>query len=261
MSLVQLSNVCSHLQNASLARLGLTSIPHSRMHLLLAVQLQKQGFISNVVLGGSSPPQKLLPKTALDRDLKFNQPGTIEPKEDGYSRQLSKGMPHSPVMRHAFDFHTAFQQTNTASAGTDQAEHVQMLAEGSEEDDTFPINELFPASNLDNVSKDLLVKEAFTTGEGVTQVNRASRRLWLTLKYWDGEPVMRKLKMLSRPTQKLWLSHNDLGRIVRGKRANYVDGMTRIGECIFLSTDKGIMEARECVERRIGGLVLCRVWG
>ncbi|GAM88427.1 hypothetical protein ANO11243_064600 [Dothideomycetidae sp. 11243] len=163
MSLVKLANVCSHLQNASLARLGLTSIPHTRMHLLLAVQLQKQGFISNVVLAGSNPPSKLLPRTES-------------------------------------------------------------------------------------------VRHAFESADPVTQVNRATRRLWLSLKYWDGEPVMRKLKMLSRPSQKLWLSHDDLSRIVRGKRANYIEGMTRVGECIFLSTDKGIMEARECVERRIGGL-------
>jgi ribosomal protein S8 len=36
--------------------------------------------------------------------------------------------------------------------------------------------------------------------------------------------------------------------------------LRQVGECIFVSTDKGIMEARECVERKIGGQVLCRVW-
>ncbi|TKX18399.1 37S ribosomal protein S8 [Elsinoe australis] len=216
MSLVNLANVCSHLQNASLARLGLTSIPHSRMHLSLSIQLQKQGFLSNVVLGGPTPPRKLLPPTGQEAQLQFQ-----------------KSKDQEPVL-----------------------ENVE--AEASE---PFAINELFPASNLHPASQKELRKEAHQTSSVVTQANRASRRLWLGLKYWDGEPVMRKMKMLSKPTQRLWLTHDDLSKIVRGKRANYVEGLTRIGECLFISTDKGVMEARECVERRIGGLVLCRVYG
>jgi ribosomal protein S8 len=36
--------------------------------------------------------------------------------------------------------------------------------------------------------------------------------------------------------------------------------MTRVGEMIAVSTDRGVLEARECVERKIGGQALCRVW-
>lgn len=96
--------------------------------------------------------------------------------------------------------------------------------------------------------------------ETITQTNRASRRLWLGMKYWDGEPVLRKMRMLSKPTKRIWLSSEDFNRIVRGKDSNYIKGMTRVGECMFVSTDRGIMEARECAERKIGGMVLCRVW-
>ncbi|KAG9558053.1 30S ribosomal protein S8, partial [Aureobasidium melanogenum] len=174
MSLVNLAHVCSHMQNASLARLGVTSIPLSRMHLSLSLLLQKQGFLSTVTLGGPTPPAKLLPPT------------------------------------HA--------------------------------DDASPTKSI-----LEEV-------------EAVTQQNRASRRLWLGMKYWDGEPVLRKMKLLSKPTKRIWLSSNELGEIVRGKDCKFVRGLRQVGECIFVSTDKGIMEARECVERKIGGQVLCRVW-
>ncbi|KAG9800857.1 30S ribosomal protein S8, partial [Aureobasidium melanogenum] len=174
MSLVNLAHVCSHMQNASLARLGVTSIPLSRMHLSLSLLLQKQGFLSTVTLGGPTPPAKLLPPT------------------------------------HA--------------------------------DDATPTKSI-----LEEV-------------EAVTQQNRASRRLWLGMKYWDGEPVLRKMKLLSKPTKRIWLSSNELGEIVRGKDCKFVRGLRQVGECIFVSTDKGIMEARECVERKIGGQVLCRVW-
>ncbi|GAB7353638.1 hypothetical protein MBLNU459_g4050t1 [Dothideomycetes sp. NU459] len=174
MSLVNLSHACSHLQNASLARLGLTSIPLSKLHLSLSLLLQKQGFLSTVSLGGPSPPQKLLPPS--------------------------------------------------------QVEQSPLAAQES----------------------DIL--------EQVTQQNRASRRLWLGMKYWDGEPVLRKMRMLSKPTKRIWLNSDELGQIVRGKDAQFIRGMRGVGECIFVSTDRGIMEARECVERKIGGMVLCRVW-
>lgn len=175
MSLVNLAHVCSHLQNASLGRLGLTSIPLSKMHLSLTLLLQKQGFISSVTLGGKSPPAKLVPP------------------------------PH----------------TDNPNALAEAAPNVE---------------------------------------QQVTQANRASRRLWLGMKYWDGEPVLRKMRMESKPTKRIWISNDDIQKIVRGHDAAHVKGMTRVGECLFITTDKGIMEARECAERRIGGMVLCRVF-
>jgi len=66
--------------------------------------------------------------------------------------------------------------------------------------------------------------------------------------------------MLSKPTRRIWISSWDIQKIVRGKDAAYVKGMNRVGECMFVSTDQGIMEARECAERKIGGMVLCRVF-
>ncbi|KAJ9627172.1 hypothetical protein H2203_003634 [Taxawa tesnikishii (nom. ined.)] len=110
----------------------------------------------------------------------------------------------------------------------------------------------FDASNPEQVQRS-------TSESHVTQENRASRRLWLGLKYWDGEPVLRKMSLVSKPTKRIWLDSEQLGKIVRGREAGFVKGLRGIGECIFVTTDKGIMEARECVERKIGGMVLCRV--
>lgn len=187
MSLVNLSHVCSHLQNASLARLGLTSVPLTRLHLNLSLLLQKQGFISSVDIGGPRPPRKHLPAV-------HEQPSSL--LEDAHD--------------------TAAYETQ--------------------------------------------VQEQEESESVVTQANRASRRLWLGLKYWDGEPVLSKMNMLSKPTRRIHLSAEDLQQVVRGRQVGYVKGLTRIGECMFVSTDKGIMEARDCAERRIGGLMLCRAW-
>jgi ribosomal protein S8 len=82
------------------------------------------------------------------------------------------------------------------------------------------------------------------------------------LKYWDGVPVLRKARMLSKPTKRIWLNAQELGGLVRGKGAfkEQIKPLTQVGEIMVISTDRGIMEVRECVERRIGGMVLCRIW-
>ncbi|KAH7400153.1 ribosomal protein S8 [Cadophora sp. MPI-SDFR-AT-0126] len=161
MSLVHLSNVCSHLQNASRARLGLTSVPSTNMILTLTLALQQSGFLSSVTRGGLTPPP------------------------------------------------------------------------------------------LDNLSS--------YVPEPVTQENISSRRLWLGMKYWNNEPVLSQMSMVSKPTKRVWMDVEGLGRIVRGREAGFVKGLTKPGECLFVSTDKGVLEARECVERKIGGMLLCRV--
>jgi len=161
MSLVTLSNVCSHLQNASKARLGLTSVPSTNMILTLTLALQQSGFLSSVTRGGLTPP---------------------------------------------------------------------------------PIDSL-----------------STYVPEPVTQENISTRRLWLGLKYWNNEPVLSKMSMVSKPTKRVWMDVESLGKIVRGRDANYIKGLTKTGECLFVSTDRGVLEARECVEKRIGGMLLCRV--
>ncbi|RKF73143.1 37S ribosomal protein S8, mitochondrial [Golovinomyces cichoracearum] len=161
MSLVHLSHMCSHLQNASMVRLGMTSVPSSNQILSVSLALQAAGFISSVTRGGLIPP---------------------------------------------------------------------------------PVHEL-----------------SSYEPEPVTQENISTRRLWLGLKYWNNQPVLRHMSMISRPTKRIWMNVDGLGQIARGNRYGEVAGMTRTGECIFVSTDKGIKEVRECVQRRIGGMLLCRV--
>ncbi|KAF3938801.1 hypothetical protein ABW19_dt0203488 [Dactylella cylindrospora] len=154
MSLVGLANVCSHLQNAARSKLGITSIPYTKLHLALATGLLKQGFISSINTG------------------------------DEYSPDATPTPP--------------------------------------------------------------------------TQTTISTKRLWLGLKYYENQPVMSKLSMLSKPKQRIWLNYRDLATIGNGKDAGYVKGL-QMGECIFVSTDRGVMELREAVRKMTGGQVLCRV--
>ncbi|CDM33442.1 hypothetical protein DTO013E5_7310 [Penicillium roqueforti] len=169
MSLVNLSAVCSHLNNATKARLALTSIPNSNLHLKLSLALQNSGYISSVARGGPTPPP-------------------------------AHGILGFPAVN-------------------DEVEGI----------------------------------------ETITRDNVASRRLWLGLKYWQNESVLGKIQMVSKPTRRVNIDVEGLRRVVRGEQSGFVAGLRSPGESLYLSTDRGILEARECVEKKLGGLVLCRV--
>lgn len=49
-----------------------------------------------------------------------------------------------------------------------------------------------------------------------------------------------------------------LKNLASGKEHDYVKPL-QPGECAFLTSDKGILELREAVERQIGGQLLLRV--
>lgn len=94
--------------------------------------------------------------------------------------------------------------------------------------------------------------------EPVTSRNVATRRLWVGLKYVDNEPVMRNVRSVSRPSRPVNLQLPGLRRVARGFESGYVDGL-KMGECLFVATDQGILEVREALEKKVGGLVLARV--
>ncbi|KKY31252.1 putative mitochondrial 37s ribosomal protein s8 [Diaporthe ampelina] len=159
MGIANIANACAHLQNASRARLGLTSLPNTKYNLLFALALHRSGLLSSVTRAGPTPPP---PEQLL----------TFQP-------------------------------------------------------------------------------------EPVTTANVATRRLWLGLKYIGDEPVIRNLKSISKPKRPITLKLSGLRRVARGFESGYVDGL-KMGECMFVATDKGVLEIREALEKEIGGLLLAR---
>jgi len=370
MSLVNLAHVCSHLQNASLARLGLTSIPYTKLHLSLALLLHKQGFLSQVKLAGKSPPASCFPSTIADNhritaaphrdrnprsgeaalaDLVSGRKTEGQLRAEGYqedairfaldARELSK----EQLEREGWDLAAIDFVMDCADMSDEQLEEkglepveLDIARRGKEQiaraletfrRDLARKNEMYESmGHSESIVREeqhsedqvrhriraILKKEGFDKAtlqhfagekrfatprhlardgitvsamgldipnqpitllpeqyrdplqleeEGkVTQANRASRRLWLGLKYWDGLPVLRKASLISKPTKRIWLNSRELGMVVRGSQAGEVKGMRQVGEIMVVSTDRGVMEARECVERRIGGQPLCRIW-
>jgi ribosomal protein S8 len=223
MSLVNLSHVCSHLQNASRARLSVTSIPVSNLHMSLAHQLQKSGFISTVTLGGLTPP-------ATSSLLAHPPAPPLQYKEPTKIKAANKYLGIRP---------------------TEDASYHRTGAQSEEQPDKEP-----------EVWELMSMPEDLKQPEYLSQVptNPAQRRLWLGLKYWNNEPVLGNLKMISKPKRRIWMGAKDFASIARGDRRGYVPGLNQVGECMFVSTDKGVMEVRECLERGLGGMLLCRAW-
>ncbi|TGZ85714.1 ribosomal protein S8 [Ascodesmis nigricans] len=91
-----------------------------------------------------------------------------------------------------------------------------------------------------------------------TQANIATRRLWIELKYHDNTPVMKSLGLVSQPKRKVYLKAASISNLCQGKPAQGISPL-QPGEVMFISTDKGIMEARDCAKRWAGGQALCRV--
>ncbi|KAG5975201.1 hypothetical protein E4U55_007799 [Claviceps digitariae] len=162
-SIVNISNMCSHLQNASKARLGITSVKNTKYNLLLALAMHRSGFFSAVYRAG----------------------------------------PHPPTME-------------------------QMISEAPEQ---------------------------------VTNANVANMRLWLGLKYWNEKPVLSKIEVISRPSRLMTADLKELGRLTRGFPAKLKGGVVpglNLGECMFIATSRGVLEVREALSHKVGGLLMCR---
>lgn len=69
-------------------------------------------------------------------------------------------------------------------------------------------------------------------------------------------------RALSTPARRVTVRPEELARVVRGfptkLDAGVVQGLT-LGECLFLETSEGVLEAREALAKKVGGTMLCRV--
>lgn len=94
-----------------------------------------------------------------------------------------------------------------------------------------------------------------------------SKRIWVGLKYRHGAPVLKRMNLVSKPSQRRIVDNKELGRILAGKRAQNVQG-AGLGEVFVvrvLGNDgrqvKGqetFMEGWEAWRAGMGGELVCR---
>ncbi|RKP12978.1 30S ribosomal protein S8 [Piptocephalis cylindrospora] len=97
-----------------------------------------------------------------------------------------------------------------------------------------------------------------TTPTPTIPANIATRRYWIELKYAQNEPVLKKMSVVSKPTIRHHMTVHQLTRIVSGAKVGIVKPL-QPGEIMIVSTNEGVMEAKEALRRRVGGELLCRI--
>ena len=102
------------------------------------------------------------------------------------------------------------------------------------------------ATKIKNSIAETLKEEGYIESYSVADVD-AKPVLTITLKYYEGKPVIGTLRRVSRPGLRVYRGKNELPQVLGG-----------LGIAI-VSTSKGIMSARKARALGEGGEVLCYV--
>ena len=78
--------------------------------------------------------------------------------------------------------------------------------------------------------------------------NENKQYLIVNLKYYEGSPVIKEIKRISKPGRRVYSKATSIPRIQNG-----------LGLAI-LSTSKGVMSDTDARKNKIGGEVICRVF-
>ncbi|MCB1330760.1 MAG: 30S ribosomal protein S8 [Maritimibacter sp.] len=105
-----------------------------------------------------------------------------------------------------------------------------------------------PASKIRGWVLDVLADEGYIRGyETSTDVN-GHPTLEIALKYYDGTPVIRELKRVSKPGRRVYMGAKEIPQVRQGLGVSIV------------STPKGVMSDASARSQNVGGEVLCTVF-
>lgn len=105
-----------------------------------------------------------------------------------------------------------------------------------------------PASKLRVRVLEVLADEGYIRGfEEVTGEN-GHPAIEISLKYYEGEPVIRELKRVSKPGRRVYMGVGDIPQVRQGLGVSIV------------STSKGVMSDANARAANVGGEVLCTIF-
>ncbi|QDY68312.1 30S ribosomal protein S8 [Qingshengfaniella alkalisoli] len=105
-----------------------------------------------------------------------------------------------------------------------------------------------PASKLRAWVLDVLADEGYIRGYEKTTDTNGHPALEISLKYFDGTPVIRELQRVSTPGRRVYAGSQDLPSVRQGLGVSIV------------STSKGVMSDAAARSANVGGEVLCTVF-
>ncbi|QBF30121.1 30S ribosomal protein S8 [Thalassococcus sp. S3] len=107
---------------------------------------------------------------------------------------------------------------------------------------------LTPGSKLRGWVLDVLADEGYIRGYEKMTDDRGHPAIEISLKYYEGEPVIRELKRVSKPGRRVYMGVKDIPSVRQGLGVSIV------------STPKGVMSDASARSQNVGGEVLCTVF-
>lgn len=95
---------------------------------------------------------------------------------------------------------------------------------------------------------DVLAAEGYIRGYTSTDFGDGRTEFEIELKYYDGTPVIRDIRRVSKPGRRVYASVKELPRVSNG-----------LGVAI-VSTPRGVMADHDARDANVGGEVLCTVF-
>ena len=95
---------------------------------------------------------------------------------------------------------------------------------------------------------DVLKQEGFISNYKLLSETKNKSSLVVDLKYYNGSPVIKEIKRISRPGRRIYAKADSISRIQNG-----------LGLAI-VSTSIGIMSDSDARMKKVGGEIICRVF-
>ena len=105
-----------------------------------------------------------------------------------------------------------------------------------------------PSSNFRKNILEILKNEGYIKGYFIEKSKSNKINLKINLKYYEGNPVIKEIKRISKPGRRVYSRANSIPRVMNG-----------LGLAI-LSTPKGVMTDTEAKKNNVGGEIICKVF-
>ena len=105
-----------------------------------------------------------------------------------------------------------------------------------------------PSSNFRRSILEILKNEGYIKDFYIEKSENNKVNLKINLKYYEGDPVIKEIKRISKPGRRVYSRATSIPRVMNG-----------LGLAI-LSTPKGVMTDTEARKNNVGGEIICRIF-
>ena len=105
-----------------------------------------------------------------------------------------------------------------------------------------------PFSNFRSKILNVLKSEGYIVDFKINEDENKRKQIMVNLKYFEGQPVIREIKRISKPGRRVYSRAGSIPRVHSG-----------LGVAI-LSTSKGVMSDTDAIKNNLGGEIICRIF-